>query len=41
MELVEGESLEGPLPLETALHYVRRIAAALEEAMIRASYIAT
>src|SRR5580693_5106209 len=32
MELVEGESPRGPLPLETALHYARQIAAALEEA---------
>ncbi len=32
MELVEGESPEGPLPLETALHYARQIADALEAA---------
>src|SRR6185369_9047539 len=32
MELVEGESPKGPLPLETALDYARQIAAALEEA---------
>src|SRR6202162_5710333 len=32
MELVEGDSPRGPLPLETALHYARQIAAALEEA---------
>jgi serine/threonine protein kinase/Tol biopolymer transport system component len=32
MELVPGESLEGPLPLETALNYARQIADALEAA---------
>ena len=32
MELVEGESPQGPLPRETALHYARQIAAALEVA---------
>src|SRR5215468_8973276 len=32
MELVEGETLSGPLPLETALHYARQIAEALEYA---------
>ena len=32
MELVEGETLKGPLPLETALHYARQIADALEAA---------
>src|SRR5579862_8757218 len=32
MELVEGENPKGPLPLETALHYARQIADALEEA---------
>ncbi|HYL35168.1 MAG TPA: protein kinase [Bryobacteraceae bacterium] len=32
MELVEGEALEGPLPLETALHYAKQIAEALEAA---------
>jgi len=32
MELVEGESPRGPLPLETALDYARQIAAALEAA---------
>src|SRR5512135_515250 len=32
MELVEGETLKGPLPLETALRYARQIGAALEEA---------
>jgi eukaryotic-like serine/threonine-protein kinase len=32
MELVEGESLKGPLPLDTALNYARQIAAALEVA---------
>ena len=32
MELVEGENPQGPLPLETALHYARQIADALEEA---------
>src|SRR5262250_3121464 len=32
MELVEGEPLRGPLPLETALDYARQIADALEAA---------
>jgi serine/threonine protein kinase len=32
MELVEGETLKGPLPLETAFTYVRQIADALEAA---------
>src|SRR5579863_354093 len=32
MELVEGEPLAGPLPLETALNYARQIADALEAA---------
>jgi Tol biopolymer transport system component/predicted Ser/Thr protein kinase len=32
MELVEGETLKGPLPLETALKYAHQIAAALEAA---------
>jgi serine/threonine-protein kinase len=32
MELVDGESPRGPLPLETALNYARHIAAALEAA---------
>src|SRR5438105_879951 len=32
MELVEGETLAGPLPLETALNYARQIADALEAA---------
>lgn len=32
MELVEGETLRGPLPLETALDYARQIADALEAA---------
>ena len=32
MELVEGETLKGPLPLETALGYARQIADALEAA---------
>src|SRR5246127_850226 len=32
MELVEGETLKGPLPLETALNYARQIADALETA---------
>ena len=30
MELVEGEALKGPLPLDTALDYARKIAEALE-----------
>jgi serine/threonine protein kinase len=32
MELVAGETLKGPLPLETALNYARQIADALEAA---------
>lgn len=32
MELVPGESLRGPLPLDTALDYARQIASALEAA---------
>src|SRR6202022_330465 len=32
MELVEGETLSGPLPIETALQYGRQIAEALEYA---------
>src|SRR5213592_2265486 len=32
MELVEGETLSGPLPLNTALNYARQIADALEAA---------
>src|ERR1035437_10270346 len=32
MELVEGETLKGRLPIETALHYARQIAEALEAA---------
>src|SRR5579864_2104880 len=32
MELVEGKTLAGPLPLETALNYARQIASALEAA---------
>jgi serine/threonine-protein kinase len=32
MEFVEGETLKGPLPLETALEYARQIAGALEAA---------
>src|SRR5579864_2906234 len=32
MELVEGETLAGPLPLETALDYARQMAGALEYA---------
>src|ERR1700693_3146678 len=32
MELVEGETLHGPLPIETALNYARQIADALEAA---------
>jgi serine/threonine protein kinase len=32
MELVEGENLSGPLPVETALNYARQIADALEAA---------
>jgi Tol biopolymer transport system component len=32
MELVEGQTLSGPLPIETALNYARQIADALEAA---------
>src|SRR5437660_3568714 len=32
MELVEGQTLAGPLPLETALEYAKQIAEALEAA---------
>src|ERR1700751_2202969 len=32
MEFVEGEMLQGPLPIETALNYARQIADALEAA---------
>src|SRR5580658_5843638 len=32
MEMVPGETLEGPLPLETALNYAKQIADALEAA---------
>src|SRR6476646_8926995 len=32
MELVEGETLKGPLPIESALNYARQIASALEAA---------
>src|SRR5205085_7476838 len=32
MELVEGEDLRGPVPLDTALDYARQIAAGLEAA---------
>jgi serine/threonine protein kinase len=32
MELVQGETLKGPLPLETALDYARQIAGALDAA---------
>src|SRR6202049_353566 len=32
MELVEGGQPKGPLPLETALHYARQIAGALDAA---------
>src|SRR5271169_528721 len=32
MELVPGESIKGPLPLETALNYAKQIADALEAA---------
>jgi serine/threonine protein kinase len=32
MEMVEGETLKGPLPIETALNYARQIAEALEAA---------
>src|ERR1700678_2164673 len=32
MELVEGETVQGPFPLETALNYARQIAEALEAA---------
>jgi serine/threonine-protein kinase len=39
MELVEGEALKGPLPVETALDYARQIADALEAAHEKGSYI--
>src|ERR1700704_5651606 len=32
MELIEGEEPKGPLPLQTALHYARQIADALDAA---------
>src|SRR2546421_1423194 len=32
MELVEGEDLHGPLPIETAVDYARQIAAGLDAA---------
>ena len=32
MELVEGETLQGPLPIDTALNYAKQIAEALEAA---------
>src|SRR4030088_3133227 len=32
MELVEGENLKGPLPIQTALNYAHQIAEALEPA---------
>src|SRR3984893_9061690 len=32
MELVEGEDLAGPVPVETAIHYARQISIALEAA---------
>jgi serine/threonine protein kinase len=32
MELVEGQPIEGPLPIDTALNYARQIADALEAA---------
>src|SRR6202008_2611507 len=32
MELVEGETLRGPLPVDTALRYARQVAEALEAA---------
>jgi serine/threonine protein kinase len=35
MELVEGETLSGPLPIETALWYARQIAEALEATISR------
>src|SRR5262249_16385553 len=35
MELVEGETLAGPLPIETALNYAKQIAEALEYAQER------
>jgi serine/threonine protein kinase len=40
MELVEGETLKVPLPLETALDYARQIADALEAAHEKALCIA-
>src|ERR1051325_5748927 len=32
MELVEGADLQGPVPVETAIHYARQIALGLEAA---------
>jgi serine/threonine protein kinase len=32
MELVEGQTLSGPLPIETAIHYAKQIAEGLEYA---------
>jgi serine/threonine protein kinase len=32
MELIEGENLKGPLPIETALNYAKQIAGVLEGA---------
>jgi len=32
MELVDGEDLNGPVPMDTAIHYARQIVAALEAA---------
>ena len=40
VELVEGEDLHGPLPIETTLQYARQIADALDAAK-KASSIAT
>src|SRR6266446_2441122 len=40
MELVEGETLKGPLPLETALNYAKQIADALAAAQDPVSGIA-
>jgi serine/threonine-protein kinase len=32
MELVDGEDLNGPVPIETAIHYARQMVAALDAA---------
>jgi hypothetical protein len=41
MELVEGEDLKGPLPVETAVGYAKQIVAGLEAAHERGSCTGT